>query len=180
MDRNAAITSFMEHIESLSGLPFITDLEIKEIYGQEVASALEGLERISQEEQICQQCDINCCREHGCELYAPQFNRCPVHDFRPAICRFHFCQKFQNSGRPFIEELSEIFLYSLSTAAANGSDRVKFFNPPPFAEVVPELIEIIGPLVKGVRSGSIEPGYCRRRILEEVLKYNKLKINEDK
>lgn len=172
MDRDTAIASFIEHVGHLTRLPFVTDPEIKELYGEEVAAALGELERINQEKMICQQCDSNCCQTHGCEFYAPQFSQCPIHDLRPAICRFHFCEKFQIAGRSSIKELSEIFLYSLSVAAANGSGSVKFFNPPPFAGVLPGLIETIKPLVNGVQSGKLKPRYGQRRIRQEVMKYN--------
>jgi hypothetical protein len=171
LDRDGAIANFMENVDHLTRLPFVTDLEIEELYGEEVAAALGDLERINQEKRICQQCDSNCCRDHGCEFYAPQFSQCPIHDLRPPICRFHFCEQFRIADRPTITELSEIFLYSLSVAAANGSGSVKFFKPPPFATVSPELIEIIKPLVNGVQSGNLKPGYGRRRVRQEVIKY---------
>lgn len=179
MNRDAAIASFVEHVEHLTRLPFFTAQEIQKVYGDEVAAALSELECISHEEQICQQCEANCCKEHDCELYAPHFSQCPIYDFRPAICRFHFCDKFQNSSRPIIKELSEIFLYTLSTAAANGSASVKYFNPPPFGTIAPELIQRIKPLIEGVQAGNLKPEYCQRHIQEEVLKYHKLKTNED-
>jgi hypothetical protein len=172
MDRDTAIDCFIEHVDHLKRSPFVTNQEIKELYGEEVAAALRGLERINQEEMICQQCDSNCCQEHGCEFYAPQFSRCPIHDFRPAICRFHFCEKFQTVAGSTVKDLSEIFLYSLSTASANGSSSVKFFNPPPFADISPELIKIIKPLITQVHSGKLKPGYGQRRIRQEVKKYH--------
>jgi hypothetical protein len=109
LDRDTAISSFVEHMDRLSRLPFVTEQEIKELYGEEVAVALGELEGINQEEKICQQCDNNCCREHGCEFYAPQFSRCPIHDLRPAICRFHFCENFQIVAGSTVKDLSEIF-----------------------------------------------------------------------
>jgi hypothetical protein len=170
LDRDVAIVSFVEHVDHLERLPFITDHEIKLLYGEEVALALGELERINQEERICQQCDSNCCQEHGCEFFAPQFSRCPIHDLRPAICRFHFCEKFQIAAGSIVKGLSEIFLYSLSAASVNGSGSVKFFNPPPFIEVSPELIKIIRLLINKVQSGNLKPGYGQRRIRQEIMK----------
>lgn len=161
----------MERVDCLPRLPFVTDLEVKELYGEEVAATLGELERINQKGGICQQCDSNCCQKYGCEFYAPQFSQCPIHDLRPVICRFHFCEKFQIAGRSIIKELSEIFLYSLSVAAANGSRRVIFFNSPPFADVSPKLVEVISPLVNGVQLGKLKPRYGQRRIRQEVMKY---------
>jgi hypothetical protein len=90
---------------------------------------------------------------------------------RPAICRFHFCEKFQVVGSSTIKELSEIFLYSLSTAAAAGSRRVGFFDAPPFAEVSRELIEATSPIANAVRLGRLNPECGQRRIHQEAVKY---------
>jgi hypothetical protein len=172
LNRDAAITNFIEHVDHLASLPFITDQEVERLYGEEVAAALGELERINLAEKICRRCESNCCQTHGCEFYAGQFRQCPIHDLRPAICRFHFCEKFHAAAAPNVEELSEIFLYSLSTASASGSQAVKFFNPPPFAGAVPGLVETVTPAVEKVRSGKLKPGCGQRRVREEVMKYN--------
>ena len=171
MDRDSAIANFIGRVDYLTRLLFISDLEIRELYGEEVAAALGEIEHINQKKKICQQCDSNCCQHHRCEFYALKFNQCPIHSLRPAICRFHFCEKFQIAGKSTIKELAEIFLYSLSVAAANGSHRVIFFNPPPFAKVSPKLIEVVFPFVERVQSGKIQPRYGQRRIRQEVMKY---------
>lgn len=171
LDKEKAIANFVERVESLCRLPLVTNLEMRELYGEEVAAALEELERFNQAEKICQQCDGDCCHKFSCEFYAPQFSQCPIHDLRPAICRFHFCEKFQGAGSLTIKELSEIFLSSLSFAAASGSRRVGFFDLPPFAEVSHELVEAISPWVNAVRLGRLNPGYGQRRIRQEAMKY---------
>jgi len=171
LDREKAMVNFVERLEYLCGLPLVTDLEMRELYGEEVVAALEKLDRFNHEEKICQQCDGNCCHKFSCEFYAPQFRQCPIHDLRPAICRFHFCEKFQVVGSSTIKELSEIFLYSLSTAAAAGSRRVGFFDAPPFAEVSRELIEATSPIANAVRLGRLNPECGQRRIHQEAVKY---------
>ena len=171
MDRENAIANFIECVDYLPCLPFLTDLEMKKLFGEEVVAALGELEDFNREEMICQHCDSNCCQKRSCEFYAPQFSQCPIHDLRPAICRFHFCEKFQSADSSIIKELSEIFLYSLSVAAAGGSRKVVFFNPPPFANVLHKLIEAISPLVNEVRLGRLKPGYGQRRIRQEVMRY---------
>jgi hypothetical protein len=155
----------------LPSLPFIADQEFEELYGEEVALAFRDIENLNQAEMICGKCDGTCCQKHGCEFYTPQFSQCPIHDLRPAICRFHFCEKFRTVGGSTIKDLSEIFLYSLS-AAATGSRNVKFFNPPPFTGILPGLIEIIQPMVNGARSGELKPEDAQRCIRKEVMKYN--------
>ncbi len=171
MNQEKAINTFVERVESLRNLPLVTDLEMKELCGEEVATALEKLKRLSWEEQLCLQCDGSCCRERGCEFYAPQFGQCPIFDLRPVICRFHFCERFQVAGGSIIEELSEIFLYSIHAAGAHGSNRVRFFDPPPFNKVSPQLIEAISPSVNAVRAGGLNPEDGRRRIRQQVKKY---------
>jgi len=176
--REETIDNFRERVQKLHSLPFITNVEVRALYGEKVAATLEKLERLNRKKMICHRCDTNCCQEHGCEFYASQFNQCPIYEFRPAICRFHFCDKFRIAVsckiKELIKELSEIFLYSLSVAAKGGSNRVVFFNPPPFVKVSPELIKTISPLVKGVQLGKIPPEYAEKCINQQIIRYRTL------
>jgi hypothetical protein len=171
VDQEKAINRFVEHVEDLPNLPLVTDLEMKELYGEEVATALEKMNRLIWEKQLCLQCDSICCQEYGCEFYAPQFGQCPIFDLRPIVCRFHFCEKFQVVGGSTIKELSEIFLYSIHAAGRCGSTRGRFFDPPPLGKVAPQLVESISPWVNAVRTGRLNHRDGRKRVREQVTQY---------
>ncbi len=173
MDQERAIYRFAEHVDSLPNLPLVTDLEMKELYGEEVASALEELNRLSRKEQLCLHCDSICCQEYGCEFYAPRFGQCPIFELRPVVCRFHFCGKFQVIGGSTITELAEIFLYGLQAAGRHGSERARFFDPPPFGSVAPQLVEAISPWIDAVRKGKLNDRDGWERVREQVAQYTK-------
>lgn len=171
MDRQQAIANFEKNAKHLVRLPFVTNREMEQLYGEEFSKTLEKLNRLGREEQVCLGCPSCCCAEHSCEFYDPQFNQCPVFDFRPVICRVHFCERFKIADRSIITELSETFLYGVHSLAASGSARSLFFDPPPFARVIPGLVASISPWVSKVRAGKITPQYGRRHIRQEVSRY---------
>ena len=171
MNKEKAVASFMEHVEQLSRLPLITDSEMDELYGEEVAAAVAEMDRVNREEQICLQCQSRCCPACGCELYAPQFGQCPIYDFRPALCRLHFCHRFNTAGRSAVMELGDIFFDSLSAAEQAGSDKVRLFESPPLAESASGLTTVTAPLVDAVRKDSLDAEHARRLISQEAEKY---------
>ena len=97
-----------EKTSGLSELPFITDAQIRECFGQEVSQALSFLDRFSAEQGICSSCGGRCCREIKCELYLEDFQGCPIYDQRPLICRFHYCHRFGKEHRSLIIELRDL------------------------------------------------------------------------
>ena len=125
MKKEKAVVSFLEHVEQLSRLPLITDSETVELYGEEVAAAVAAMDQVNREGQICLNCQSRCCPACGCELYAPQFGQCPIYDFRPVLCRLHFCHRFSTAGRSIVVELGDIFFDSLSAGEQAGSDKVR-------------------------------------------------------
>ena len=173
MDKEKAINSFLKHVEQLSSLPLITDLENDELFGKEVAAALVKLNLYGKERQICFSCESRCCKIARCELYAPQFNSCPIHDFRPVVCRLHFCQKFQIKDHSLVKELGDIFFDSLIAADHYGCTRVRMFDNPPLEESCPDLVVVVSPWVKEVREGTLNPDYAAKLIRREVKKYIK-------
>jgi len=173
MDKEKAINSFIDHIEQLSGLPLITDPENNKLFGKEVGAALAELNLYGKERQICSGCESRCCKIARCELYAPQFNSCPIHDFRPVVCRLHFCQKFQIKDHLLVKELSDIFFDSLIVAERYGCTKVRMFDNPPLNESCPGFIEVVSPWVKEVREGTLNPDYAGKLIRREVNKYIK-------
>jgi len=171
MDREEAINSFLEHVEHLSGLPLITELETDKLFGKEVAAALKKLTLYSNEREICFSCESRCCQIARCELYALQFDQCPIHDFRPLVCRLHYCHKFQIKDDSLVKELGDIFFDSLITADGNGYTRVRMFDNPPFQESCPDFVAAASPLVEEVKEGKLNPEYAQELIQSEVEKY---------
>jgi len=172
MNKKKAVASFIEHVEQLSRLPLITDSEIYTLYGEEVAAAVVKMDRVNREEQICLNCQSRCCPVCDCELYAPQFGRCPIYDFRPVLCRLHFCHRFNTPGRSVVVELGDIFFDSLSAAEQAGSDKVRLFESPPLARHAAELTTATAPLVDAVRKGNLDPEQARKLIVQEAEKYH--------
>ena len=177
MNQKKAVASFMEHVGQLSRLPLITDSEMDDLYGEEVTAAVAEMDRVNREEQICLQCQNRCCPACGCELYAPQFGQCPIHSFRPVLCRLHFCHRFNTAGRSIVIELGDIFFDSLSAAEQAGSDKVRLFESPPLAGHAAGLTTAAAPLVDAVRSNSLDPEYARKLISQEAGKYQTPRIH---
>ena len=171
MNKTKAITSFLEHVEQLPRLPLITDSEMRKLFGEEVTTALAEIDRFNQEEQLCLRCQNRCCPVCGCELYAPEFGRCPIYDFRPVLCRLHFCHRFNSAGRSVVVELGDTFFESLQAADQAGSAKVRLFESPPLARDAPELTEVTTPWVDSVRKGNLNPEYARKLICMEAEKY---------
>ena len=172
MNKKRAVSSFLEHVEQLSRLPLIINSEMDELFGEEVADAVAEMDRVNREEQICLNCQSRCCPACGCELYAPQFGQCPIYDFRPVLCRLHFCHRFNSAGRYIVIDLGDIFFDSLSAAEQAGSDKVRFFESPPLAGHAPGLITATAHLVDGVRTNNLDPEYARKLINQEAEKYH--------
>ena len=106
MDKDKAIKSVLRHADEFAHLSLITDSELLKLYGEEVVAAITGLERSGQQEDVCLRCGGQCCRDIGCELYAPQFDQCPIYEFRPIACRLHFCHRFDAAGRSLVLALT--------------------------------------------------------------------------
>ena len=136
-----------------------------------MSEALAKLNRYNREKQICSQCQKRCCQASGCELYAPQFSQCPIQDFRPVVCRLHFCHSFHIQGNSLVEELSDIFFDCLLAADRYGSTKVRLFDSPPLAICAPDLIETTSHWVNAVREGRIDPEYAEKLVLHAAKKY---------
>jgi len=171
MDKKKAINNFLRYIDKLHRLPLITDSEMLELFGEEVITAVAEIDRFNHEGQICSRCQSRCCLVAGCELYAPEFGQCPIFEFRPVLCRLHFCHRFNDAGRSMVIELGDIFFDSLLAGEQNDNDRVRLFESPPLAKHAPGLIKATAPWVDAVRKGSLNPEYARALICVEAAKY---------
>ena len=171
INKEKAIRNFLKRVEELSQLPLINDLEMNDLFGEEVASVLAEMERNNREEQVCSNCENKCCHAISCEFYASQFSQCPIYDFRPLVCRLHFCHKFYFSVSSWMEEISDIFFESLLAADRDGSDKVRFFDSPPLTRNSPDLIVVTSAWMNAVREGCLNPEYAEKLIRQEAEKY---------
>jgi hypothetical protein len=171
MDKTKAIQTFLEQVEKLDRLPLITDAEIDALWGEELTATLQKLASLNEKEQYCQNCQERCCPAVRCELYAPQFKRCPIYEFRPPICRLHYCHQFFKDDNDLLKEMSDIFFDSLLTADRLGSSKVRFFDTPPLKNCCPDLIAEASQYITAVREGNIDPEEASKLIRELAGKY---------
>lgn len=171
MDKAKSIQTFLERVKQLTRLPLITDAEMDTLYGEEVTAALDELARLNEKEQFCQNCQTRCCPAVKCELYAPQFSRCPIYEFRPPICRLHYCHRFFANGDTLLKEMSDIFFDSLLTADKLGSAKARLFDCPPLTICCPDLVTVTAQWINSVREGTLDPEEAIRLIRQEAEKY---------
>lgn len=170
VDKDKAIESFLRHAEELAHLSLVTDSELLKLYGEEVVAAIAGLEESGREEGVCLRCGGQCCRDIGCELYAPQFDRCPIYEFRPIACRLHFCHRFDAAGRSLVLALRDVFLGSLTAVESRTGEALTALDSPPLAGCLPEFAAAVVPRMEEVRCGLLSPERARRLILKEARK----------
>ncbi len=116
MNTERTARNLCQSLETLPCLPFVTDEELEERLELEVIQALNLLERLNQAQGICSGCGGKCCAEMGCELFSPELGGCPIADYRPLLCRFHYCEKFGPEHEGPIKRLRNLF----AAAASHG------------------------------------------------------------
>lgn len=114
MNQQRAVTSFCRNSKRFPRLPFITDEELSVLFGPEVARSLLEFNGLNQERRICFTCGGECCEQMRCEIFAPEFEGCPIHEYRPFLCRFHFCPQFAPEMQAQARALRDICLESAS------------------------------------------------------------------
>jgi hypothetical protein len=137
-------------------LPLISDSEMLRLFGAEVASALAEMERFNLEGSICQSCRGGCCRLVSCELYTPGLTLCPVQNFRPLLCRMHFCRHFSAVYPLLVKESGDIYLDSLIAAEKSGYKGVFLFDCPPLSRPAPGLVEALSQSLLEIREGRLD------------------------
>jgi len=168
MDKNNAVRIFLERVEQVSRLPLITDAEMESLYGEEVTAALVYLTRVEEREGFCRNCQSRCCPAVRCELYAPQFDQCPIYDLRPPVCRLHYCHRFFANDDSLLKDLSDVFLDSLLAIEQAGSDKVRLFDAPPLARCAPGFVEASSRWIESVREGTLLPADAMALIRREA------------
>jgi len=171
IDKVKTVGLFLKNIDRLSRLPLLTDPEMDCLFGPDVKAAIAVLDDYNRSKQLCAHCSKRCCLVARCELYAPEFNACPIHEIRPLVCRMHFCQQFQADCKSLIDQVSDIFFDCLLTADREGNPRVKLFDAPPLVLPAPLLVEKTAPLAQAVRDGKLEARKGLELIRREAEKY---------
>ena len=116
MNTERTARNLRRSLETLPYLPFVTDEELEKRLELEVIQALNLLEKLNQAQGICSGCKGKCCEEMGCELFFPELDSCPIADYRPLLCRFHYCEKFGAEHEGLIKMLRDLF----ASAASHG------------------------------------------------------------
>ena len=171
LDINEAVRNFLNHCESLSRLPLISDDEMRKLFGPEVAAALSELENYNRQAKICRNCAARCCQLVDCEIYAPEFSSCPVYHSRPLLCRMHYCHKFAPYYNLQVKALGDIFLESLIAVEHQGIRRTNLFDCPPLEKLAPALVGRISVLITRVRHESLDKNAALNSILDEAEKF---------
>jgi hypothetical protein len=156
MDRETIIGSFLHRAREIGQLALVTDEELLQLLGEEVTATIATIERIGQDRRLCAACEGTCCSEIGCELYAPQFGRCPIHAYRPIACRLHFCSLFGAAHRAPIIELRDLFVGCVA-ALERGESGSAVLEIPPLAVACPRLVAVAAPHVEQVRLSRVDP-----------------------
>ena len=172
MDRDRAVRTFLERLDSLRGLPLVTDAEMAGLFGGEVAAALAELDAVNRAGGICRRCREHCCRLVRCELYSPRFSNCPLYELRPVVCRLHFCHRFPGATASLMEDLSSIFFEAVLAAGRAGSPAAALFDCPPLGRVAPRLVAGAAPWMAGVRDGTVPPHRAEAAIREMAFAFH--------
>jgi Fe-S-cluster containining protein len=132
-------------------LPLISDSEMDDLFGQEVADTLAALARRDQHERICLRCPSKCCWLVACEFFIPSLNQCAIHNFRPVLCRMHFCNKFGEQEKKVIVEIGDIFLDALLAGVGGDKNKADLLDSPPFGRIAPALTSVISPIIEAIK-----------------------------
>jgi hypothetical protein len=151
-----AIRHFLQNVESLTRLPLITDEETEQLLGSEVMQACAVMSQINRQKNLCGACQKRCCPMVKCELYDARFSQCPILEFRPLICRMHYCDQFIQIDKSFIREFADIYLNALVEAKLQGSQKVNLFDSPPLSRYAPQLLIAVGPALQAFREGKAD------------------------
>ena len=183
MNIEQAIENLTTNLDKFPQLPFVTDLEVRELFGQEVTQSLEFLEGKNKEGGICSTCGGKCCQQMGCEFFYPAFGACPIHEDRPLLCRFHYCEKFGEDQKSLICELLDIFVSGVSRLEAESGaipsielNMLLYSECRKPEESYPRLIGDIRHIVDAAKRGEVDREKAIVMLREEVLSYRSTNI----
>jgi len=171
VDIEKAIRHFTRQAQRFGQLLLVSDDEVAELYGEEVAAALMKLDYIDKEKQICSNCSGYCCWNLACDLYAAGFHQCPVLDFRPLMCRFYFCDSFHILENKLVTDLTDIFYNSFLALSARDGHKASDMISPLLAGASRVLTVAISTRLGEMHRGEIDPELSAALIRQEVEKY---------
>jgi len=143
-----AVEHFLVNQAALHDLPLISDVEIRNLFGPETASALDELDKYNQRRQLCRHCKSRCCRLIHCEIYSEKLKFCPLGNYRPLLCRMHYCSGFREDYPLLVKEIGDIYLDSLIAGGSRGMLNVDLFDCPPLLKVAPDLVSMVSALIR--------------------------------
>ena len=175
--------NFIANLDGFPQLPFVTDLELRQLFGPEVGQALDFLEGINNGRGICSACGGECCQQMGCEFFDEAFGKCPVHEYRPVLCRFHYCDKFGEDQKWLIRELLGIFVSGVSQLEAESGaipsielNMLLYSACRKPGEPYPQLIDEVRSIVADSKKGEIGRKKAVTMLREQVLSYRSRKM----
>ena len=182
MNTERAIENLIANLDRFPQLPFITDLELSQLFGQEVIQAIKFLEGINREHLICSACGGKCCQQMGCELFDEAFGECPVYEYRPVLCRLHYCEKFGDDQESLIRGLLDIFVRGVSRLETKHGaipaielNMLLYSSCRQPGEPGPPLIEDIGHIVAPLKSGEADREKVLTMLHEKIQAYRRSK-----
>jgi hypothetical protein len=167
-DIQTAVDRFLAGFPLLRFLPFLSDREAADLYGPEVNAAVAEMEKYNLEQRVCEECRDRCCLLVKCELYDTRFTRCLVENYRPALCRLHYCDKYNGEYTSLARRLGDIFLEVLLAAQKIDRGRVDLFDCPAFKPLVPQLTARIGLILDDLRLGQVIETEALLMIKQEI------------
>ncbi len=173
LDETKAIATFLDRVGRFAQVALLTDAEVGQLFGPETAAAMTAIDGYSRESGLCASCGGECCREIGCEVYTPLFDRCPIHDVRPLLCRFHFCHRFDAVDKGLVIALRDVFLACYTAEQISSGTIARSMSVPPLENGCPILAANVRPAMDSVRDGRRSPGEGLRLIREEVERHRR-------
>jgi Fe-S-cluster containining protein len=178
LDVRKAVQRFQTQFEGLFRLPFISDDEMKQLFGEEVYSGLEGLRSLELQKKYCRDCKSRCCYLVDCEFYSESLTSCPVHSFRPVLCRMHFCNSFASESPLVVKELGDIFLDSWIAAQQIDADKARLLDSPPLSQYAPEIVSSIAARIKEIVADKQVESRVLSLIQTEIEKYRTNQVEQ--
>ena len=173
LDEIRATATFLDRVGRFAQVALLTDAEVGELFGPETAAAMAALDAHGRESSLCASCGGECCREIGCEVYSPLFEQCPIHDWRPLLCRFHFCHRFDRAGKSLVIALRNVFMACYTADQISSGTIARSMSVPPLESGCSVLAANVRALADSVRDGSLSPGEGIRLIREGVERYRR-------
>ncbi len=171
LDVNKAVNNFLQYFERLSRLPLITDDEMHQLFGEDVKLALAELDCYNRQDKLCARCVSRCCLLVDCELYSPDLKTCPIHSYRPLICRMHFCNQFALVYPVLVKEIGDVFLESLLVAESRDKQKAQLLDSPPLGKYIPKLLASVTSLINVFKKGRLDEAPVLKLIQEELDKH---------